>query len=108
MWQHRSKILVSIVLSNNKGPDETAQSADSGKLTLLSYTNLNCRRSLLLTFSPIGTASANPVESDLGCSSRFYFHNVTLTSQKPCQYNNKFDCSEINGNKILQDAINEV
>ena len=44
----------------------------------------------------IGTASANSVESDLGCTSRIYFdnvkltlHNVMLTSQKPCQHNNK-------------------
>ena len=28
----------------------------------------------------IGTASANSVESDLGCTSRNYFDNVTLTS----------------------------
>ena len=34
--------------------------------------------------------------------------NVTLTSQKPCQYNNKFDCSKTNGYDIPQDAINEV
>ena len=27
----------------------------------------------------IGTASANSVESDLGCTSRIYFDNVTLT-----------------------------
>ena len=63
----------------------------------------------------IGTAFANSVESDLGCTSRVYFDNVTLTShnmmlmsQKPCQYNNKFDCIETNGNNIPQDAINEV
>ena len=44
-----------------------------------------------------------------------YFHNVTLTShyvtlmsQKPCQYNKKFDCRETNGYNIPQDAINEV
>ena len=43
---------------------------------------------------PIGTASANSVESDLECTSRLYFDN--LTSQKPCQYNNKSDCSETN------------
>ena len=56
---------------------------------------------------PIGTASTNSVESDLGCTSRFYFdnvtlmsHNVTLTSQKPCQYNNKFDCSITEGINI--------
>ena len=29
-------------------------------------------------------------------------------SQKPYQYNNKFDCSETNGFNIPQDAINEV
>ena len=39
------------------------------------------------------------VESDLGCTSRMYFdnvtltlHNVTLTSQKPCQHNNLDYC----------------
>ena len=43
----------------------------------------------------------NSVESDLRCTSRIYFenvtltlHNLTLTSQKPCQYNSKFDCSK--------------
>ena len=66
----------------------------------------------------IGIASANSVESDgLGCISRVYFgnvtlmsHNMTLASQKPCQYNNviKFDCSETNGYTIPQDIINEV
>ena len=37
-----------------------------------------------------------PWESDLGCTSRINFdnvtltlHNVTLTSQKPCQHNKK-------------------
>ena len=29
-------------------------------------------------------------------------------SQKPCQYNKKFDCSEANGYNIPQDALNEV
>ena len=55
------------------------------------------------------------VESELGCTSRVYFdhvtlksHNVTLTSQKPCQYNNTFDCSKTNGYSIPQDTINEV
>ena len=54
----------------------------------------------------IGTASANSVESDLGCTSRIFFdnvtlalHNVRLTSQKPCQNNNKWDCSKRNGYK---------
>ena len=53
---------------------------------------------------PIGFASANSVESDLGCTSRFYFdnvtltlYNVTLTSQNPCQHNHKCDCSRTNG-----------
>ena len=27
-------------------------------------------------------------------------HNVTLTSQKPCQHNNKCDCSKTNGYKL--------
>ena len=45
----------------------------------------------------------------LVCTWRVYFDNVTLTlqnvtlaSQKPYQYNNKFDCNN------LQDAVNEV
>ena len=48
----------------------------------------------------------NSVESDLGCTSRIYFdnvtltlHNVTLASQKPCQHNNKCDRSKTNGLK---------
>ena len=49
----------------------------------------------------IKTASTNSVESDLGCTSRVYFDNVTLTSQKPCQHNNMCDCSETNGYNIL-------
>ena len=67
------------------------------------------------TVSSIGTDSANSVESELGCTSRVYFdnvmlpsHTVTLTSQKLCQYSDKFDCSETNGYSITQDAINEV
>ena len=44
-------------------------------------------------------------ESNVGCTSRFNFDNVTLMSKKLCQHNNKFDCSEINGYNI---AINEV
>ena len=32
------------------------------------------------------TASADCMESDLGCTSRVYFDNVTLTLWKPCQY----------------------
>ena len=56
----------------------------------------------------IRTVSANSVDSDLGCTSRIYFdnvtltlHNVTLTSQKPCLHNNKCDSAK-------QIAINEV
>ena len=63
----------------------------------------------------IGTASANSAESDLGCTSRVCFdivtltsHKETLTSQKPYQYNNKFDCSKTNGYNIPQDGKNEV
>ena len=63
----------------------------------------------------IGTTSTNSVESDLGCTLRVYFdnltltsHNVTLASQKQCQYNSKFDCDERNGYNIPQDALNEV
>ena len=47
----------------------------------------------------IGTASANSVESDLGCTSRIYFDNVTLTLHKPRQHNNMCDCSKKNGYK---------
>ena len=45
-------------------------------------------------WQPIGIALVNYVESDLGCTSRIYFdnmtltlHNMTLTSWKPCQHN---------------------
>ena len=58
------------------------------------YGSFNVRR-------PIGTASANSVESDLGCSPRIYFdnvaltiHYVTLTSHKQHQHNNMCDCSK--------------
>ena len=54
----------------------------------------------------IRNASANSLESDLRCTPRVYFDIVT--SQKPCQYNNKFDCSKTNGYNIPQDVINEV
>ena len=46
----------------------------------------------------------NSVESDLGCTSRIYFgnltltlHKVMLTSQKNNQHNNKYYCSKTNG-----------
>ena len=61
---------------------------------------------------PIRTALANSVESDLGCTSRIYFdnvtlilHNVTLKSQKPCQHNNKCDCSKTNSYKLSYSHI---
>ena len=57
---------------------------------------LNC----ILDFMSIGIVSANSVESDLRCTSRFYFDSVTLMSQKPCQHDNKCDCSETNGYNI--------
>ena len=54
----------------------------------------------------IGTASANSVESDHGCTSRIYFDsvtlmllNVTMTLQKPLQHNYKCDCSKPIGYK---------
>ena len=49
----------------------------------------------------------NSVESDHGCISRINFDNadnvaltlysVTLTSQKPCKHNNKYDCCKTDG-----------
>ena len=52
----------------------------------------------------IRTASVNSMESDLRCTSRIYIDNVTLTlhnltptSQKPYQHNNKCDCRKTNG-----------
>ena len=74
----------------------------------------SCTSFILCTFhTAIGTASAssaNYVESDLGCTSRICFDNVgdnvkltldnvTLTSQKPSQHNNKCECSKTNGYK---------
>ena len=54
----------------------------------------------------IRTASANSMESDLGCTSRIYFDNVTLmllnvalASKKPFKHNKKCDCSRTNGYK---------
>ena len=49
----------------------------------------------------VGTASVNFVESDLGCTARIYFdnvtltlHNIILTSHQPYKYNNQCDCSK--------------
>ena len=61
----------------------------------------------------------NSVESDHGCTSRFYFdnadgnmkltlYNVTLTSQKPCYHNNKCDCSKTNGLNEVNDFLNKI
>ena len=36
----------------------------------------------------------NYVESDLECTSRIYFDNMTLESKNKCQNNNKCDCSK--------------
>ena len=59
--------------------------------------------------TPIGTASATSVESNLGCTLRIYFdnvrlapHNMTLTSQKPCQHIHRRDCSKTNGYKCIK------
>ena len=86
---------------------DTGSRASGNKLGLSNH---------LILYS-IGTASANSMESDLGSTSRIFFdyvtltlHNDTLTSQKPCQHNNKCDCSKTIGyiwslwfiNKILQ------
>ena len=55
----------------------------------------------------IRTSSANSLETDLGCTSRINFdnvtlklHNVTLMSQKPCQHNNKCDFRKKVINKV--------
>ena len=59
-----------------------------------SSTGFNINTRLQLVCKQLDTASANSVESDLRCTSRVYIDNVTLTSLKPCQYNNNYDCSE--------------
>ena len=74
---------------------------------------------LAIAFIAIGTASANSVESDLRCTSRVYLdnvtltsHNVTLTSQKPSQYNSNSETKSYNTfHKMFlknKDALNEV
>ena len=66
---------------------------------------------LLHVIDAIGIASANLVEfrgiRPRRCTSRIYsdnvtmtLHNVTLTSHKTFQHNNKFDCSKTNGYKL--------
>ena len=83
------------------------------------FRNISTFCKLSEVVNSIETASATSVESDLGCTSKFYFdtvtltpHNMTLTSQKTCQYNykiiwkNKFDCNETNRYNIPRDAIN--
>ena len=80
------------------------------------YADYHCSNKTIFTLSThastIGTTSANSLDSDLGCTLRVNFDNVTLMShkvalrsQKPCQYNN---CSKTNGYNIPHDAINEV
>ena len=56
---------------------------------------VHCNRNCLAVESDFEDATLTP-------------HNVTLTSQKPCQNNNKFDCSETNGYNNPHDVINEV
>ena len=34
-----------------------------------------------------------------------YFYNVIMTSQKPCQHNNKLDCGETNGYNIIINVV---
>ena len=79
-------------MANNENPDEMLPNVDKMSIGLFI---LHIKGS-----QAIRTVSAysNSVESDLGCTSRIYFdkvmltlHNVTLTSQKPCQHNNKCD-----------------
>ena len=41
--------------------------------------NYGCFYGKCIHFRPIGSASANSVESGLGCTSSIYFDNVTLT-----------------------------
>ena len=73
-------------------------------LPLLSSLPIDTAIWAMIRQNSIGTASANSLESDLGCTSRIYIdnvtltlYNVTLTSQKPCQRNKKCGCSKTNG-----------
>ena len=57
---------------------------------------------MLLDVTSMGYASANSVESDLGCTLTVYFDNVTLLSQRPCQHNNKSDCLQHSTINVLE------
>ena len=79
---------------------------DLGRAWLCVTPYILCKGDIITRKTSIGTASANSVESDLGCTSMIYFdnvtltlHSVTLTSQKPYQHNNKCDCRKANGCK---------
>ena len=50
-----------------------------------------CHPLLKLTRQPQNNGTIRP-----GRTLRIYIDNVTLTSQKPCQHNNKFECRETN------------
>ena len=67
---------------------------------------VNCCSHLSLQSELPRTTPWNSVESHLGCTLRIYvdnvtltLHNLTLTSQKPCQHIYKCDCSKTNGYK---------
>ena len=93
---------------------QTSKCMDNADLTVSNLMEYFISLKRIDTESQSELPQANSVESDLGCPLRVYFdnlmlmsHNVKLTSWKPCQYNNKFDCSETNSYNISQDAINE-
>ena len=86
----RIHILVEFKLVNLR-----VSSTSSVRLIFSVHVGFYCIFSLMA----IGTASANfgnSVESEFGCTSGIYFDNVTPTSQKRCQHNNKCDCSKTN------------
>ena len=53
----------------------------------------------------IRNALANSMESDLKCTSRVYFDNVMLMSQKPCQHITSLIVVKLT---IINNAINVV
>ena len=68
-----NEIFKKLILNKNQQMIKKNARADKELITL-------CRLSYGLV--SIGTASANSLESDLGFTSRVYFYNVMLTSQK--------------------------
>ena len=82
--------------------DPTIRALPLSNHTLLSMVKTSGGYRLESWLVSIGTASANSVESDLGCTSRIYFANVTLASQKPYQHNSKLECSETNGYNFVK------